>query len=335
MKYANPDPFRNFNTYKIDPVTEIRNAGIVTAGDVYWVSATGDSNHTTRTLALGKDVVKIGIQEAVNETVSDHNDYVLVIPQDSNGSWGLGTALDIDEDRVHLLSVGYTKTKNGYSNTILGSTGTTPDTEIVAVTGNAVEVGGFHVLGTVGTHAGGTLTNGVAYVNAHEFWAHDSFFELSQNANKEPYVLTFGGTKHGARFDDCSFAVTGTGDDEGASGVVSLGAGGKGYEFHNCVISTRAGSTTSKLIVSGTGSKDYVLFKNCDFINQDVSIAVASAITGSVTVDHPVLCMSCSVVGCAQLGTDPSVYLTPAASGTTAAVYNPFVAIGTAAIAAK
>ena len=42
------DPFRNFVTYKIDPISEVRNAGIVTAGDVYWVSSTSDSDHSAR-----------------------------------------------------------------------------------------------------------------------------------------------------------------------------------------------------------------------------------------------------------------------------------------------
>jgi len=43
------DPFRNFNQYKIDPLSEIRNAGIVTNGSVFWVSSVNDSDHRVRT----------------------------------------------------------------------------------------------------------------------------------------------------------------------------------------------------------------------------------------------------------------------------------------------
>jgi len=52
------DQFRNLNTYKIDPLTEIRNAGIVTNGQVFWVSSVADSDHRDRTSAMGRKVVK-------------------------------------------------------------------------------------------------------------------------------------------------------------------------------------------------------------------------------------------------------------------------------------
>lgn len=330
------DPFRNFNTYKIDPISEIRNAGIVTAGDVYWVSAESDSAHTSRTDSLGKKEVKTSIQAAIDECASDQNDYVLVVPKDDNGTWGLGTALDINEDRLHLLSVGYTKARVSYTNTILGSYGTVPDSEVVAVTGNGVELGGFHLLGTMGTNAGGTMTNAVLYVDADDVWGHDLYVEMNQGAWSTPPALKFAGTEHGNRFDDSEFAVTGTGNAEAAvAGVIALGNGGQKMAFHNCVISATCGSTSDALVASGTGNKEYTLFKNCDFVNNDVSFSVASAIIGSTTVDNPVICMNCSVVGCAQIGTDPSVYVAPVGSGTKNAVYNPNVAMGTAAVVAS
>ena len=90
------DPFRNFSTYKIDPITEIRNAGLVTNGDVYWVSSASDSDHRARVDSLGLNTVKVGIQAAIDKTLADQNDYVFVIPRDDNGSWALGTALDIN-----------------------------------------------------------------------------------------------------------------------------------------------------------------------------------------------------------------------------------------------
>src|SRR3990167_1656368 len=101
------DNFRNFNVYKIDPLTEIRNAGIVTNGEVYWVSSTADSDHTERTDELGRSVVKTGLQVAIDGAETDQNDYIMVIPTDGGTARRLGTAVDVNEDRLHILGVGY------------------------------------------------------------------------------------------------------------------------------------------------------------------------------------------------------------------------------------
>ena len=124
------------NGGKIDPLTDIRNMGIVTAGDVYWVSSVSDSDHTARTDKMGRQVVKTSIQQAVDATVNDQNDYILVVPSDANAVFGLGTAVDLNKDRVHLLGLGYNKAKNSYSVTVRDNFGTTPDTEVINVTGD-------------------------------------------------------------------------------------------------------------------------------------------------------------------------------------------------------
>src|SRR5438132_515969 len=101
------DPFRNFNSFKIDPLTEIRNAGIVTNGDVFWVSSVADSAHTTRRNDMGRSVVKETVQQAIDASHNDNNDYILVIPTDAGTVRPLGTAIDVNKRRVHILGVGY------------------------------------------------------------------------------------------------------------------------------------------------------------------------------------------------------------------------------------
>lgn len=329
------DPFRNFNTYKIDPITEIRNAGIVTNGDVYWVSATTDSDHAARTDSLGKKYVKTGIQAAIDSCVADQNDYVMVIPQDDAGSWSFGTALDVNKDRLHLLSVGYTRAKGGYSTKIHAATGTSPDTEVVAITGNGAEVGGFEFEGTMGTHGGGTVSNGNMYIDADDVWVHDCFVNQNVGGLDESPVVKFGGTQHGNRFDNCHLAITGTGCGEAhTAGVVALSKAGKYTVFEDCELSAPAGSADFAFVVSQAGAHEWTKFKNCDFINNDVSFSPASAVIGSVTVDNPIIMLNCTAVACAQLGTDPSVYVAPVGSGTRTALYNPNIAVGTAALVA-
>src|SRR3990167_3657497 len=132
------DPYFWHN--KIDPLTDIRNMGIITAGDVYWVSKVTDSDHTARIDALGRKIVKVDVQSAVDATAADQNDYILVVPGDGGTAISVGTAIDLNKDRLHLLGLGYTKAVRGYTSTIQDSMGTVPDTEVLAVTGDGVEV---------------------------------------------------------------------------------------------------------------------------------------------------------------------------------------------------
>ena len=77
------DPFRNFTTYKIDPLSEIRNMGIVTNGEVFWVSSENDSDHRERTDLLGNSIVKLTLQAATDAAEDNGNDYILVVPTDA------------------------------------------------------------------------------------------------------------------------------------------------------------------------------------------------------------------------------------------------------------
>ena len=106
-------PFLAFGG-KIDPLSEIRNAGIVTNGSVFWVKAVADSDYTTFQDSVGAANVRNTAQGGIDQARSDLNDYVIVTPQDANEVYALGTAIDVNEDRVHLISAGYTKAAQGY-----------------------------------------------------------------------------------------------------------------------------------------------------------------------------------------------------------------------------
>lgn len=320
--------FKDFNPYlafggKIDPLSEIRNAGIVTNGSVLWVEAVGDATYTTFKDQVGNENLYDTIQAAIDATRADKNDYVMVVPSDANAVFAAGTALDLNKDRVHMIGVGHNRAKRSYSVTVRSSMGTTPDTEVLAVTGDGCEIAGMRFLGTLGTNAGGTMSNGVGYVAGHDFWAHDCVFEDSTNIWGTPPVLRGGGTlAHDARFDDCAFAVTGTGNVESAgnAALVLGGDGNKRWEFNRCRFTLPAGSTTETFYTPGTGAKERTEFNQCHFGNVNgTAFAITSAVRGSVTANNPVLLAHCTGLALTAFGTDTSVFAIPNQSGTAGA----------------
>lgn len=317
------DPFRNFSTYKIDPWTEIRNAGIVTNGEVFWISKETDSEHTARVDALGRGVVKTSVQAGIDATENDQNDVVFVVPADGGTAFNVGTAVDLNKDRVKLVGLGYSRAKNSYSVTIQDNMGTTPDTEVLAVQGDGVEVAGLRFVGTLGTNAGGTMSNGVAFISGHDFWAHDAIFESSMNVWGTPPVVRGDGTgAHDALFENCNFAVTGTGNIESAgnAALVFGGNGNKRWIFNDSRFTLPAGSVTETFFSPGTGVKERTEFNRCYFGNVNgTAFAITSAIRGSVTANSPVLLNYCSALSVTAFGTDPNVFAIPNQSGTAGA----------------
>jgi hypothetical protein len=337
------DPFRNFDTYKIDPLTEIRNAGIVTNGQVYWVSSESDSDHRGRTNDLGNSVVKTGLNAAISAAKTNANDYILVIPTDGGTVRPLGTAVDINKHRLHILGVGYKPVPQTYGGlTFQGYVAATGiDTELVNVSGAAVELGGLRFLGTSGTAALGTVTGylriGTASTGTpHDFWAHDVQVENNQAADPGgtaqivDILGNVAGGITGLRFDRCWFGNS----SWAPTGVVVMAgtAGPTRSEYHDCTFVMDAQATTDSFVVMGTGATGYTKFKDCEFINVEAGTLVASVFTGAVLVDNPVLLRNCSYVNVSAAGTDSEVFKSPAYSGTAAAITDVGIAIGTAAI---
>lgn len=339
------DPFRNFNQYKIDPLTEIRNAGIVTSGDVFWVSSEADDQHTVRTDDLGNTEVKTSLQAAIDVARTDHNDYILVIPTDGGTVRALGTAIDVNEDRLHILGVGYKPVPMAYDGLTFRAyvVADGVDTEMINVTGAGVEIGGLKFVGTSGTHDNGTMTRIMQVGTAasgtpHDLWVHDCHFENTQSAaagGTIPIVNVSGdvaGGISGLRFDRCWL-----GDWSWApSAVVQFGgtAGPTRFEFHDTTFVIDAQATTDDFVNLGTGQSEYGLFKNCDFINVEAGTAPASAVTGALLADNPVIMVRCIGVNVTAFGTDTELLIVPNQAGTNGAgVHNPGIAfVGSAPI---
>lgn len=340
--FSSVQPFLAFGG-KIDPLSEIRNAGIVTSGRVIWVKDTADSDYTTVGDAVGYSNLRTTIQAGVDLTRSDKNDYVLVVPRDGGSVYApngtAGTALFLNKARMHLMSVGYGQALHGYSNTIQGfGTTTAVDTSLVKVLAPGVEMAGFRILGTNGTSGNGTTTAHVllgtaASGTAHNFYLHDSVIESNlasgAGANGTPLLVnTIDDTgPDGIRFDNVSLINV-----AGPYTALHLNNIGARHEFYNVKLVMNAAATADKFVTNGTGNTRYALFKNCDFINTNSAAKPASAFTGSTTTTNPVLVEYSTSVNVTQIGTDPTIFKAPAFSGTQAAIFDPGIAIGTAAV---
>lgn len=337
------DPFRNFNTYKIDPLSEIRNAGIVTNGDVYWVSSVLDANHTTRRNDMGRKEVKETLQAAIDAARDNGNDHILVIPTDSGTVVPLGTAVDINKDRLHILGVGNNPAPVGYNGlTFRGYVAANGiDTELVNVTGAGVELAGLKFLGTSGTADGGTITAHLRLGTAasgtpHGFYAHDLHVENTQAAadnGTAPIVVISGdvaGGIQGLRLErvwlgDTAWAPTAIISVSGTAGPTRL-------TIKDSTLVMHAQATSSSFAVLGTGDTDYVVIENTLFINKNSGTLPASAITGAAKANNPIALRRCGYINVSQAGTDTEAYKIPAYSGTQAAVFDPGIGIGTAAL---
>ena len=341
---------------KIDPLSEIRNAGIVTNGSVFWVKPTTDADWTTFQAQVGQQNVLGTIQGAIDKARDNANDYVLVTVPDSNAPYSPGsainstgtgagtTALTINKDRLHLIGVGFNRVSDQYAVTVRGfgtaAAGTPVAGALVDVFAGGVEIAGIKFLGTMGTSAGGTVSRilnvGTSSAGtAHDLWVHDSALEWSsQEGLFALSVVTTPGTVHGARFDNCFLGNAADALEGAGAGVVALGAGGKRWNFTNNRFVMFGGSTAHPFVATGTGAKEYTIFEGNKFF-QIGTVTQTSAFTGSVTIRNPVYLQDNVFVGSTtNAGTDPNVWVAPAHSGTAPFVYDPGLAIGTALIRA-
>jgi len=338
MAFKDTYPFMAFGG-KIDPVSEIRNAGIVTSGNVYWVKDPSDADYISFKDAVGKENFSDTIQGAIDKCTDDQNDYVMVCPKASNAVWALTSAVDMNKARVHLISVGYTKATYGYTNELTGFATDSTEDEIIHVTAEGCEIAGFRLHGTCGTGSAGTIDNGLLYLSgsAHNLWVHDCAIETSGTAwtaNLPAGAVAGAASQHGARFDNCTIGGLVISTD-GSQVPVTCSASGKRWEFNDCKFLMLSGHVGQKFVVAGTGAIDYTLLNRCKFINTDATNAVTSCVSGIVTADQGQVLMDyCTGVNVLAFGTNANTRVSPNIhSGTSVFISNPNIAlIGTAAL---
>jgi hypothetical protein len=346
MGYTQNEPFLAFGG-KIDPLSEIRNAGIVTAGSVMWVKNPSDAAYRTLKDQVGASVLKDTPQAGIDKTTNDAGDYVLVVPQDANAAWDLGTdgGLNVNKTRIHLLGMGYTRQGNGYRNTLRGFGSTAAmDTEVLNITAGGVEIAGLKFQGTAGTNDNGTITAiarlGTASSGTpHGLYMHDCVIEntnASAPGGTSP-VVSMGaavgaGGVTGMMFERVTFSSPSWFPAILVNLAVSGTAGPSETIFDNCLFTGRVQATTDSFLNLGTGATNYSIVRNSTWFNTNEGTLPASAVIGALLADNPLILANNVAIGVTQQGTDTQAYKTPAFSGTAATLRDPALGIGTAAL---
>ncbi len=335
---------------KIDPVSEIKNSGLLTSGKVVWVKDPSDDDYIALKESAGEDNFSDTIQGGIDKCTSDLNDYVLVCPKKSGAAWTSGTTINMNKNKVHLISVGYSPVlagTAGYSNTIQGwgtsDTTVVPATGFVKFTGHGCEMAGFRFVATAGTALLGSVgtdgTTGLITIESNGNWFHDLAVERRGAAWDvgTPAALVCAGSTHSQqRFDRVHFNA-GT---QTASNMycVKLPQSGLDWEFNDCTFWKLGIATTDQPVVAAGGTADgiHASFENCKFVNK-LGTAPDSCVGGSMPVGALILMKNCGAYGLTTFGTGAGVLFTPASAGGTIATLleNPGIAIpGTAYVVA-
>lgn len=310
---------------KVDPISEIVNAGILTTGNVYWVKDINDDDYIEFKDRVGRQFVYTDIQSAIDKCVDDQNDYVMVCPKKDGAAWELTVAIDLNKNKVHLISVGYGRTNTGFTNTITGfGAAVQHDDEFLHVTGTACEVAGFHFAGTGAATAvspKGTIDNGLLYLNAPDCYVHDCHLSITGSAatawNKlgKGVISAGSAAASGARFENVNIESITVG--AGTPVLFNTGEENKEWQVKDSTFTFWAGNTDHEPIIAGTGAIGMFSIDNCKFININSGTLPVSVVNGDVTATEGVVLIDyCSAVNVTAMGTNDATFVVPTTSGT-------------------
>ena len=336
---------------KIDPISEVKNAGVLTSGNVYWVKDPSDADYVEFKDSVGQENLFDTIAEAVVKCKSDENDYIFVCPKKDGAAWDMTTAIALNKDNVHLISLGYNPNLkgSGYSNTLRGwgtsNTTTVPTYGFLNITGSACEIAGFRFQATAGTALLGSVgadggTGGLITIESNGNYFHDCVIERTGaiwDAGTPAALVMAGSTHSGQRFENVFIDV---GSDTASNmSAVKLPQSGLNWEFENCTFEKTGVATTDQPIVAagGTAYGIHASFEDCKFVNH-AGTAPDSCVGGSMPVGALILMKDCMAVGITTFGTGAGVKVTPSFAGGTInnLLQNPGIAIpGTALIVTK
>ncbi len=347
------DPYLAFGG-KIDPLSEIRNAGIVTTGNVVWVKDPTDADYTTVKEAVGNEFFFDDIQSAIDSSKvrAGLNDYIIVCPKDDNTAYvptGTPAGITLDKDSVHLIGLGAGKSL-GNASVVLeapGTAGTIGTLGVLRITGDNCEVAGIYVRGTAGTSTGGTLGDGgdgglitigagVSGLDLHDFRVEKTGIQWDAGTTGITGTPA-GDIVVGSAATDITirdgFINSGTGLLASASHGIKLMFNNTNIRVQNVEFMANHDAAASTFILQSPGTANNALsliVDRCKFYNTG-GTATASAVGGTMGVGMRAIINESPTVGCTQVGTAGSTFVTPV-YGTATVVKNPYLGIGTAAI---
>ena len=337
---------------KINPFTDIENAGILTTGRVILVKNSADADYTTVLNVMGKNFFANTIQGGIDKTRNGMNDFVIVCPRDNNSAWvvsGTPAGITLDKDNVHLLGLGAGRSF-GSASVILeqpGTAGTIGTLGILRVTGDGCEVAGFYVRGTAGTSTGGTMGDGgdgglitvgagVNGLDLHDFRVAKTGIQWDSGTTgvtgTPVAVITVGSAARDITIRN-GFVHCGTGLLASASSGIDLNFNNENIRVSNVEFVANKDAAAGRFINNSPGTLSNaisLIVDRCKFYNTN-GTAISSAVGGTMGVGMVAMIHESMSVGATQIGTAGSTFVAPV-YGTATVVKNPYLGIGTAAL---
>ena len=352
--YGRTNPSLAWGVDKIDPLREIRNAGILTTGNVVWVKHPSDADYRTVKDAVGKEFFADDPQAGIDSAkIRDgKNDCIIVCPRDNQSPWvvsGTPAGITLNKDNVHMVGLGYLQSSFGSNSVQLeqpGTAGTIGTLGILRVTGDACEVAGFHVLGTAGTSAGGTMGDGgdgglitigagVQGLDLHDFVVEKSGIQWDSGTTgvtgTPTAAIVVGSAARDITIRD-GFVDLGTGLLASASHGIDLNFNNLNVRVKNVEFYANKDAAAARFIDASPGTANGLSLwaERCTFVNTN-GTAISSAYAGTMGVGMFAVMKECMAVRCTEAGTPGSTFIAPV-YGTATVVKNPYIAIGTSAI---
>lgn len=333
---------------KVNPLTEIMNAGISTSGNVYWVKDPSDADYLEFKDSVGKENLFDTIQPALDKCTTDENDYVLVCPKVGGSAYDLGgEGLNMSKDKVHLIGVGASPNNTDYGVVVegFGTAGTCDAYGLLYVTGKGVEVAGMKFSSTAGTASGGSTDTGGACMSLYGDapYIHDCTVEMSSgnwDAGTPDGAISVGSAIDGGLLENMEIRF-GTKTAQGTTAGVFFNFNNERWHIKDSRFKQFAPDAQDSAIrlAPGTvvGMGDVLTVENCQFLNYNSGTAWAVAISGTAASGSLVSVVDCKAMGATTIA-GALVNIAPAFGGGTInnLLQNPGIAIpGTALIVTK
>lgn len=254
------------------------------AGKVFWVAPANTTLYDQMSSAIQSDPDGVqrlfsDIQSALDATVANRDDYVLVMA--SNSDYDLTAALTMSKNRVHLIcpqGLGW----GGLPGNTARIHQTTATTNMITVTADNVEIAGFFFKGYDGTAHD---TPAIIELSGTRWCSHihDNFFGIGSTASSNNYgIYAAGACSHFSIHDNylTNYApglITGTNNDMAAFIAITSASSTRGI-IKNNIMHTGANTTVAVGINNNTAYGITV----GNIMVQDVATG-AGADAGSIT----------------------------------------------------
>lgn len=252
------------------------------AGNVYYVMQTTNTLYTAFANAHagkyrdGSAILHSDIQSALDATVANRGDYVIVMPDSAD--YDITATLTMTKARTHLIAAGGSGW-GGMQGNMVRLHMNTASTDFITVTGDCVEIAGFFF------KQDATSRDDIIYLSGTRWtpWIHDNFFGMSATASTSKYGIYGDGAVSHFVIERNYFTnynpgvVSGTNNDVAGFIGLTSASSTRGVIQDNIMISGANTTVAKAIYVTGYG----IIIRN-NHIHQNAAFGGSDA--GAITV---------------------------------------------------